>query len=570
MESNVNQSNIYGGPRQKTRAVDKRVIQQGEEIYNAIQMIFQFASFPIQSPLFIIDPYQAAPLSAIAGIKTTTPTQITVTVLGKNGSQGNISHTFPGYSTEHLVPVLGLYPGYDNQVVLEVADEQGVILSNTLTATTEPLDVETFGTVDIISPAQMDKLDNNVLYITLLQNAFPSATDLEGEVRWLFKEHYDEGFPINLFSGIAFYELNNGRLLGRHTDYFALCEFDPVGRIYRIIDTDFNIHHDVVQMPNGNLLIQSEDPTRESQEDMLSIMNYETEEIIHEIDFKDIFDPTIPPQPDLFAREGFTDDWWHENSIEYDIAHNVYITSSRHQNVVVATDMDTNAIHWMLGSPTRWPERFQQYFLTPVNENGDPIYDFDNPEDVAAADRDFWNWAQHSAKIFTDDGNPDTLDIMLFNNGPYRSYDSERWIPPYQNWSNAPHFRINTVNMTVQLLWDFGKDLDTEYYSGYVGNVQYMSETNSLWINFGGTNVHLPTGLNVGQPGDVPMPDLNLPEEWWITESIQEKVRIVEVDMDTKEILFAFDRYLPETLGVFQSYQYKGMKADLYTKFYNE
>jgi len=54
--------------------------------------------------------------------------------------------------------------------------------------------------------------------------------------------------------------------------------------------------------------------------------------------------------------------------------------------------MDTNEIRWMLGSSTRWPERFQQYFLTPVDENSAPLYDFSNPEDVAAADRYFGTW----------------------------------------------------------------------------------------------------------------------------------------------------------------------------------
>jgi len=224
--------------------------------------------------------------------------------------------------------------------------------------------------------------------------------------------------------------------------------------------------------------------------------------------------------------------------------------------------MDNNEIRWMLGSSTRWPERFQQYFLTPVDENGAPLYDFSNSEDVAAADRDFWNWAQHSAKIFTTNENPNIVEIMLFNNGSFRSYNPDRWIVPYENWSNAMYFRINMAEMTVQLLLDFGKELGSPYYSAYVGNVQYMEETNSLYINFGGTNENLDTGRNVGIIGDVPMDDF--PPEYYFTAPIQEKVRIVEISMENKEVLFAFDRYMPGITGIYTSFQYKGMKADLY------
>jgi len=560
MECKTDRSKMYyGSYKWEAREVDKRVVQQGNEVFASIRMVFQFASFPIQSPLFILDPYQAAPLSAIAGVKTALPTQITVTVAGKNGADGDISHTFPGYSTVHLIPVLGLYPGHDNQVTLQVTDEQGAVQSTTLTATTGPLD-EAFGQIDIITPAQKDKLSGE-LYITSLQNSYAAATDKDGEVRWMIREHYDENLPTNIFGHDPFYKLNNGRLLFRHVSQWAIGEVDFVGRIHRLIDTDFTVHHDVVQMPDGNLLVQSEDPDRATQEDMLSIMDYETGEILHNIDFTKIFDPAIPPQPDMPPRDGFESDWWHENSVDYDLVNNVYITSARHQNVVAATDIDTNVIRWMLGSPTRWPERFQQYFLIPVDAEGHPLYDFNNTDDVAAADRDFYNWAQHSAKIVSQNGN--ITDLILFNNGAYRSYDSKRWIVPYENWSTAQYFRIDPDAMTVQLVWDFGRDLGPEYYSGYVGNVQYIEETNSMYVNFGGTNEDLDTGRNVGQPGDVPMD--GFPPENYETARIQEKVRIIESSLDNGEILFAFDRYMPGILGVYQSYQYKGMKTSLYS-----
>ena len=34
------------------KAVDKRVVTQGNEIFSTIQAVFQLASFPIQTPLF--------------------------------------------------------------------------------------------------------------------------------------------------------------------------------------------------------------------------------------------------------------------------------------------------------------------------------------------------------------------------------------------------------------------------------------------------------------------------------------------------------------------------------------
>lgn len=117
-------------------------------------------------------------------------------------------------------------------------------------------------------------------------------------------------------------------------------------------------------------------------------------------------------------------------------------------------------------------------------------------------------------------------------------------------------------NETVMDKYFENHDGADEYYSSYVGNVEYHEETDSILINFGGTNMDQNLGVNVGVPIEVPLsidPDYNQFEN---NEFILEKTRVVEIDRATHEILYAYDRY-SDINGLFTNFNYKVKKHEL-------
>ena len=544
--------------RKKMRA-DDSIVSVHTLIYDTIvEMLDLLPEGNILLPF--LDPYQTAPLSMVFGVKTTTPTKLSVTVHGKDSSDDDISHEFEGYATQHVIPVLGLYPNYNNTITIRRETENQVVAETVIQQQTESLP-EDFGVVELVVEAQRVRLNDELYYVGGV-NAYPAAIDYSGEVRWYFNQTL-EGFDSYIEKGdTSYYKLLNGRLLYRSTDTYSILESDQSGRIYKITTFDFKVHHDVVEKEEGILLVQSTEVDSQYIEDTLTLYNYNTGEILKEIDFKEILDVDRPIQPETppFGDPGKTD-WLHSNSVEFDDATNVYITSSRKQNCVFAIDQDSNELRWILGSHFGWREEFEQYLLTPVDAEGNTLYNLSDPEGELAADHNFWNWAQHCAKIYTESPESGVIDLFLFNNGNSRSYHEENWIRTYENWSGCVKFRINTNEMTVQLLWEFGSELGSEYYSSYVSNSRYIPETNSVYISFTATNIDSSTGHNVGISGDFPSVDD------YFADTIQEYTRTVEVDMDTKEILFAFNWYAPHASGIATVALFRLIKTGLYSSY---
>lgn len=109
------------------------------------------------------------------------------------------------------------------------------------------------------------------------------------------------------------------------------------------------------------------------------------------------------------------------------------IISSRNQSTVMLADWKGN-IKWMLCDPTDYYEYYRQYILTPVGADFEYCY------------------TQHALEILPDqDGGPDTLDILLFDNGDYRKSLKERA-------SRLVQYRINEREMTVEQVWGWGGD----------------------------------------------------------------------------------------------------------------
>lgn len=98
--------------------INHLVIRQHEQEERLLQELRK-GTYTVQQPLVVVNPYFVNPLTAMILFSTEEKQQVTVTVKGIEPA-GDITHTFPA-ATEHVLPILGLYPEYENQVEVTLA-----------------------------------------------------------------------------------------------------------------------------------------------------------------------------------------------------------------------------------------------------------------------------------------------------------------------------------------------------------------------------------------------------------------------------------------------------------------
>ena len=84
------------------------------------------------------------------------------------------------------------------------------------------------------------------------------------------------------------------------------------------------------------------------------------------------------------------------------------------------------------------------------------------------------------------DNNPNTMDILLMDNGQSKSFGEERATPAEDNYSRGVQFRIDTKAKTVQQIWEYGKERGGNCYATFLGDADYMYKTRNRLLCFGG------------------------------------------------------------------------------------
>ena len=401
-------------------------------------------------PKIIVNPYKNSPLTALVIFKTANEIAPTVEIKGKD-EKTTISHTFPA-SREHFLPIYGLYADYNNTVTMsyEINGQKNISVLN---IKTDPLP-ESVARAEITS-TNTEQLDNQLYFFSPSGNNLSAAYDINGDVRWYLvqKTAWDNA------------RLKNGHLLISterlmNTPYYmtGLYEIDLLGKIYNEYTVPGGYHHDYFEMPNGNLLIASDNfaITNNTVEDYLVEIERESGKIIKQFDLKDVLTTTST------GNENYSEaDWFHNNSVWYDENSNTVILSGRHQDAIVALDYATGSLKWILGDKTNWPEEYAEYFFTPVGENFE------------------WQWSQHAAML-TPEGN-----IFLFDNGNNKSKLSDNYTPAAESYSRGVMYHIDYDAKTIEQVYQYGKERGAEFYSPYISDVDYL-EADHYLISSGG------------------------------------------------------------------------------------
>ena len=169
--------------------------------------------------------------------------------------------------------------------------------------------------------------------------------------------------------------------------------------------------------------------------------------------------------------------WAHVNAVDYDPTDDSIIISSRHQSAIVKIGRDKK-VKWILASPEGWRDDLAKVVLKPVDKNGNPI----KCEGSVCEGGFDWSWTQHTAWRIDKLSNENEVYITVFDNGDARGMDQ----PALQEdkYSRGVIYKIDQKKMTVEQVWEVGKDYGHSAYSPVTGLCQYQPDKNSVVVYY--------------------------------------------------------------------------------------
>lgn len=243
---------VMGGTPIK-RDKDIFTVQSNKEVY------FNVYGYDINNPNIIVNPYGNSPLTAIVMFTSNDYSEVSITIKGKY--ENDINYTF-SKDKYHLIPIYGLYPDYNNTIIIRCEGSEKVI------------NIETNSL-----PADFTYSDNmtNDNY-SFYNNNYPYAIDSYGDIRWYLNEHYYGNITLidnaNIIIGsnkyvdeestISYYRMN---LLGKiYSEYLLKDNYYGTNAKYEdniLIKSDKYL---VMDLQTGNVLNKLE----EVEEEILS------------------------------------------------------------------------------------------------------------------------------------------------------------------------------------------------------------------------------------------------------------------------------------------------------------
>ena len=451
---------LYNKVATNTKKVneEKSMIEKQEEVEKTIVT----KGYTLDNPNVILNPYGNSPLTALIIFDTKEAVSPVVTINGKD-ELTTFTQDFEK-SVNHVLPIYGLYADYDNVITIKCGNEVKQV-----TIKTDELPS------DFILPEKVykeeDKLTNDLYFYTPSSKGYTCAYDVNGDVRW-YLTNYALWKIDRLANGHLM--VSTERLVNSPYYMTGLYEMDLLGKIYNEYGLEGGYHHDYYEMENGNLLIASDKFNNEdgTVEDYVVELDRKTGKVVKEFDLRKVL------KMDDGQSENWTSyDWFHNNSVWYDKNTNSITLSGRHKDAVINIDYDTGKLNWIIGDPTNWDEEYQKYFFTPVGDNFE------------------WQWSQHAAMI-TPEGY-----VFILDNGNNKSKIKDEYVPAENSYTRGVMYKIDTENMTIEQVWEYGKERGSEFYSPYISDVDYLSSGHYIVHSGGivyvdGKNSNYPAGIS--------------------------------------------------------------------------
>ncbi len=429
-----------------------------------IEKKFKVNGYTLDNPNIILNPYGNSPLTALVLFETEQEFDAKVTITGKD-KLTTYTHTF-SKTKEHYLPIYGLYADSNNKIIIECGNNKKEIYIQT-----EKLPENMILPTSI--KANKSKLTNDLYFYTPSSSGYTVAYDVNGEVRW-YLTNYALWKIDRLQNGHLL--VSTERLINNPYYMTGLYEIDLLGKIYTEFSLEGGYHHDYYEMENGNLLVASDDFNNKdgTVEDYIVELDRTTGKIIKTFDLKKVLN-----MEDGQSENYTSYDWFHNNSVWYDKKTDSITLSGRHQDAVINISYQTGELNWIIGDSTNWSSEYQKYFFTPVGNNFE------------------WQWSQHAAMI-TPEGY-----VFLFDNGNNKSKNKDEYVDASNSYSRGVMYKIDTENMTIEQIFEYGKEKGSSFYSPYISDVDYLDKNHYIIHSGGivyvdGKNSNQPAGFSKG------------------------------------------------------------------------
>ena len=460
---------------------------------------------PVLSDVSLVgNPNPTVPLAAI--LKVTSDEPATLTINFNDGERSWNVTPSEDMATMHEVPVIGMRAGREHTITATLTDAAGnASVSDEMTFTTPTLS-DAYPTPRV-TVHNADAMEPGVTLFNVNGRWGPDGkqtpanfspaviVDGDGEIIW---SYLPEGHRVHdirrLANGNFAYEVWPGTA--------GLIEIDMLGNIVRrwhftgtaidiaegsiAVETD-TIHHDYVELPNGNFLMMSSENrviedwhTSETDPDApraagnvigdVIVEMTPTGEVLQEWKLHDIIDPYRigynSLRKDYWARhykgvvDGIVYDWTHGNAIVYEEDDNSFVMSMPYQDAVVKISMDTGELVWILGNHDNWRKPWSEKLLTPVGDVG-------------------WSY-KHHAISHTENGT-----YLLYDNGVARSSPYDEKMPVADSYTRAVEYSVNEETMEVSQVWVYGNPDDEKFYARYLGDTDWLPQKDNILVTIG-------------------------------------------------------------------------------------
>ncbi|WP_240199707.1 aryl-sulfate sulfotransferase [Sphingobacterium siyangense] len=462
-----------------------------------------------------LDPSGYNPLSAMVNVWLPTYGRVRVTVRGKHGKLGTITHLCKDDTPRQNVPILGLYADYDNVVDLVFTDLEGNERgSTTIHIVTQALTAQDFPKWKIVK-GQTDKMEPGVNLVSYpgqseIDTSLPYMIDNEGELRWLLL--LKKSTDLQRFSGsIGLKRTKKGTFISGDQSQQRVVEIDLFGNLINQWDLGklgYGFHHEVSEAANGNFLINVTKVAARLTNgeprinDFIIELNPQTGVLVNEWDLAKQLDTTRYIKPDGITPPAFSqspNNWAHNNSIT-EIGDDLLATA-RYQGIFSFNH--SGMAQWIISPHKNWGAKYQPLLLKPIAEDGTAITDPAVINGEAAVAGFDWPWGPHTPVALSKDR------ILVFDNGYNRQWKSN-FAPGVNSYSRVVEYKVDLTNRTVQQVWSYGKDRGTQGFSQAISGVQYLGQTGHVLFCPG-----MGVATSIGSGG-----------------------RVVEIDPKTKEVIF--------------------------------
>lgn len=282
------------------------VMQKQAEAENAYMQDFANGAYPFAQPLVILNPYLITPLTALVLFRLSEPSAVRIHVKGKSAA-GDLQFDFPA-AKEHRLPIYGLYADYNNEIILTLADGSSTILQIQTEAVPENIPMPLYVQTD---PAYFS---NQMMFVSPSSFSKMVAFDYAGDLRWYTT--LDVVFDIKRVKNGRLW-IATERLLALPYVTTGIYEMSMLGKIYHEYRLPGGVHHDYVEDQDGNIIILTQDFSRDTVEDLCVVLERTTGDILKTIDLKKLLPATAAA-----GNRASGHDWLHNNAVWYDAATN--------------------------------------------------------------------------------------------------------------------------------------------------------------------------------------------------------------------------------------------------------